>query len=76
VPGSEGLFSPRWSPNGRYLLAIPNGKASLVMYDFRLRTWQQLASTGAAYPDGRRTVNASTLRAFFRASKTLNLEFA
>ena len=23
VPGSEGLYSPRWSPDGRYLAAFP-----------------------------------------------------
>ena len=25
LPGSEGLFSPRWSPDGRYIAALPIG---------------------------------------------------
>ena len=41
VPGSEGLFSPRWSPNGKYLLAIAYGSQKLMMYDFRARTWEE-----------------------------------
>ena len=39
VPGSTGLFSPRWSPDGRYLLAITYGSKKLVLYDFSSQQW-------------------------------------
>jgi Tol biopolymer transport system component len=42
VPGSNDLFSPRWSPDGRYLVAIPLDKSRLKLYDMNLHTWQDL----------------------------------
>jgi Tol biopolymer transport system component/DNA-binding winged helix-turn-helix (wHTH) protein len=42
VPDSAGLYSPRWSPDGRYLLALPMDDTRLMLYDFKLRNWQQL----------------------------------
>jgi eukaryotic-like serine/threonine-protein kinase len=40
LPGSTGLFSPRWSPDGRYLLAISvEGSKKLMLYDFRTQKW-------------------------------------
>jgi eukaryotic-like serine/threonine-protein kinase len=54
VPGSEGLSSTRWSPDGRYLLAMNSVTYSnLLLYDFSLHTWQRLNQKklqGAAYP--------------------------
>jgi Tol biopolymer transport system component/DNA-binding winged helix-turn-helix (wHTH) protein len=41
VPGSDGLFSPRWSPDGRYLAALsfeyPAKK--VFLYDIRTQKW-------------------------------------
>jgi len=34
LPGSEGLFSPRWSQDGRYIVAMPPRQDRLVIYDF------------------------------------------
>ena len=40
IPGSEGLFSPRWSPDGRYMAAIGvQGSTRLQLYDFRSKQW-------------------------------------
>ena len=50
VPGSQGFYSPRWSPDGRYLLAMPSTALSLRLYDFKLHKWSVLASVGAGYP--------------------------
>ncbi len=33
VPGSEGLFSPRWSPDGRYIVAMPLDQHKLMLFD-------------------------------------------
>ncbi|MGH9615477.1 MAG: winged helix-turn-helix domain-containing protein [Acidobacteriaceae bacterium] len=51
VPGSAGLFSPRWSPDGRYLLAITDDYQKLMLYDFTTRKWTILVDTEAAYPN-------------------------
>ena len=50
MAGSEGLFQPRWSPDGRYIVAVPvpaadaNGKTpKLVLFDFTTEKWTDLA---------------------------------
>jgi Tol biopolymer transport system component len=50
VPDSAGLFSPRWSPDGKYLLAMPTDGSRMILYDFKLRNWQQLVGVGAGWP--------------------------
>jgi serine/threonine protein kinase/Tol biopolymer transport system component len=49
LPGSEGLWSPRWSPDGRYVAAMgyPN---RLWLYDMKARVRTQLTSIGAGWP--------------------------
>jgi len=39
VPGSHGLFSPRWSPDGRYLVALTGNSKTLMLFDFATRRW-------------------------------------
>jgi Tol biopolymer transport system component len=34
LPHSEGLFSPHWSPNGRYVVAKPQSQPKLLLFDF------------------------------------------
>ena len=42
LPGSKGLFSPRWSPDGRYLAAMSvEGSKKLMLYDFRTQKWSE-----------------------------------
>jgi Tol biopolymer transport system component len=50
VPGSQGLFSPRWSPDGRYIAAMPNGSQGLVLYDSKTQKWSPLAAVPAGFP--------------------------
>jgi Tol biopolymer transport system component len=52
VPGSEGLFSPRWSPNGRYVAALSPDNKGLMLFDFQSKKWSKwLASAGSVnYP--------------------------
>jgi len=51
VPGSAHMFSPRWSPDGRYLLTIGADYQKLRLYDFSLRKWSLLTDMGADYPN-------------------------
>ena len=39
VPGSENLFSPRWSPDGGYLAALNLDSTKLLLFDFRTQKW-------------------------------------
>lgn len=42
LPASTGLFSPRWSPDGRYLAAISvEGSHKLMLYDFHSQKWTE-----------------------------------
>lgn len=43
VPGSQGLFSPRWSPDGRYLVAMPLDQRKLTIFDLASKRWTELA---------------------------------
>lgn len=47
VPGSDGLSTARWSPDGKSLAALRNDQRRLEVYDFATRRWQVVAS-GAA----------------------------
>ncbi|HUJ33212.1 MAG TPA: protein kinase [Candidatus Acidoferrum sp.] len=44
IPGSQGLFSPRWSPDGRYLAALPINQRKIVIFDFKTRKWSDWVS--------------------------------
>jgi Tol biopolymer transport system component len=53
VPGSEGLFSPRWSPDGRYIAALSPDNTTLKRYDFKTQRWSNwlVESAGSvSYP--------------------------
>ena len=39
IPGSQGLFSPRWSPDGRYVAALSPDNTSLKLFDFQTQKW-------------------------------------
>src|ERR1700758_1909455 len=43
LAGSQGLFSPRWSPDGRYLAALAVDTNSLHLFDFQTEKWTGLA---------------------------------
>jgi DNA-binding winged helix-turn-helix (wHTH) protein/Tol biopolymer transport system component len=44
LPGSDGLYSPRWSPDGRYVVAMPLDEKKLVLFDFTTQQWKDLAA--------------------------------
>lgn len=46
LPGSEGLWSPRWSPDGHWLVAETTDSKNLFVYNFSARRWSKLADAG------------------------------
>ncbi|PYV32393.1 MAG: hypothetical protein DMG22_13530 [Acidobacteria bacterium] len=51
LPGSDGLFSPRWSPNGRYVAALTLDSLKLMLFDFTTQKWTELAKMLVSYPN-------------------------
>jgi Tol biopolymer transport system component len=51
LPGSEDLFSPHWSPDGRYVVAMSRDSRKLMLFDFSTHKWTELVSSPAAYPN-------------------------
>jgi eukaryotic-like serine/threonine-protein kinase len=49
VPGSRDLFSPRVSPDGRYLAALSADSKKLMLYEFATGKWSPLAEAEFAY---------------------------
>jgi eukaryotic-like serine/threonine-protein kinase len=44
MPGSQGFYSPRWSPDGRYVSAFSADSKTLLLFDFHTKKWSELAS--------------------------------
>ena len=42
LPGSQGFFGPRWSPDGRYIVALAQDGNKLVLCDVRDHRWRPL----------------------------------
>jgi len=46
---SGGYFSPRWSPDGRWMLAVDGQSDALELYDFNTRKWEALTKSPGGY---------------------------
>jgi Tol biopolymer transport system component/DNA-binding winged helix-turn-helix (wHTH) protein len=65
LPGSNGLFSPHWSPDGRYVAAITSDPSSqLMLFDFATQKW----STAFASPTGYETWSHDGAYLYFMGS--------
>jgi Tol biopolymer transport system component/DNA-binding winged helix-turn-helix (wHTH) protein len=60
IPGSDGLFSPRLSPDGRYIAALRSDQKTMMLFDRQTQRWTALVEDGAADP-----VWASNSRAIY-----------
>jgi len=50
LPDSDDVFSPRWSPDGHYMAALPYNSLGLKLYDFKIRKWSLLTTSEVAFP--------------------------
>ena len=64
IPGSDGLFSPRWSPDGKWIAALSLDQKRVMLFDVSSRTWSLLAETSAADPVWSRDSRALYVHAF------------
>lgn len=51
LPDSEGFYSPRWSPDGRYIAAMQADSNRLEIFDLSSRQWRELGAVEIAYPN-------------------------
>ena len=53
IAGSDGFFSPRWSPDGRYIAALSPDSTTLMIFDFKSQkwaTWLKESAGTVSYP--------------------------
>jgi len=50
IPGSQGLFAPAWSPDGRFIAAVRADSKSLLIYDVKTSSWSRLGDGKLGYP--------------------------
>ncbi len=50
IPGSTGLFSPRLSPDGRFIAAMPLDQRALLLFDRTTSRWATLTAQGVGDP--------------------------
>jgi Tol biopolymer transport system component len=50
LPDSGGYFSPRWSPDGRWIVAIDALSGALELFNVSTRKWEQLTKLRSSYP--------------------------
>jgi serine/threonine protein kinase/Tol biopolymer transport system component len=51
IPGSDGYTSPRWSPGGRYVVAMTKNGLKMVLFDFETGKWSDLIDTAVDFPN-------------------------
>jgi Tol biopolymer transport system component/DNA-binding winged helix-turn-helix (wHTH) protein len=56
LPGSEGMWSPRWSPNGRFIAGLSASGWKVVLYDVETRKQSEISNLVSGWlswsPDG------------------------
>ncbi len=50
ILGSDGLFSPRWSPDGKYIMALTLDQRQERLYTISAKSWQTLSERSGADP--------------------------
>jgi Tol biopolymer transport system component len=52
VPGSKGLYSPRWSRDGQYLAGLAADNSAGLVFSFRTQKWTEIVKiAGVGWPN-------------------------
>ena len=49
IPGSQKLFSGRWSPDGQYMAALTTDSTKLALFNFKTQTWSDWVTEPGAF---------------------------
>jgi serine/threonine protein kinase len=49
LPGSTGMFSPHWSPDGQFILTASFDDTKMYLFDVRAQSWSTIYKERAAY---------------------------
>ncbi len=71
IPGSTGLFSPRLSPDGRFIAAIRLDQRALLLFDRAQERWTTLATHGVGDPAWSHDSRALYFQDFLEAGKPI-----
>jgi WD40 repeat protein len=50
LPGATEMWSPRTSPDGRYIAALSQQDSKMMLFDTRTEKWEELAAHYSGYP--------------------------
>jgi len=51
LAGSNGLFNPQWSPDGKFIAAVRSGgPEKLMLFDIRAQKWNEMTGFPIGYP--------------------------
>jgi Tol biopolymer transport system component len=76
VPGSQGLFSPRWSPDGRWIAALTSDSRTVELYDVRTQQWSVLATGTVGWVNWSRGSDAIYLLDFTGRGSVIRVSLA
>jgi len=51
LPNSQGFYSPRFSPDGRFVPAITSDSTRLMLFDFQSQKWIEVAKGSLGWPE-------------------------
>jgi Tol biopolymer transport system component len=71
IPGSAGLFSPRLSPDGRYIAAMPLDQRALLLFDRTRERWTTLTIQGVGDPTWSHDSRSIYFQDFLAAGKPI-----
>jgi DNA-binding winged helix-turn-helix (wHTH) protein len=50
LPGATEMWSPRTSPDGRYIAALSQQDSKMMLFDTKTQTWEELSAHYSGYP--------------------------
>ena len=71
IPGSIGLFSPRLSPDGRYIAAMRLDQRALLLFDRKEERWTTLTTHGVGDPTWSHDGHSIYFQDFLEAGKPI-----